>query len=79
MQKVKLTRSEWWKKYWKQVLTLVGAIFIVVSAVSGEGWSDYAEKGFWQNTWLVWQVVCIVAIVVFWSIHWFGKPKKRNQ
>lgn len=76
MIKEKLTRSAWWKKYWMDVLWAILAGFVVVSAVSGEGWSDYAEKPFWQNTWLVWQVICIVAIVVLWIISWTSKRNK---
>lgn len=76
MIKQKLTRAEWWKKYWKQVLIALLAGFVVLSAVSGEGWSDYAKKGFWQNTWLVWQGICIVSIIVLFAIAWTSKRNK---
>jgi hypothetical protein len=66
----------WLKKYWKQLLIAILAGVFVVSAVSGEGWSDYAEKPFWQNTWLVVQVFCIVVIVAIWSVSWFTKRGK---
>lgn len=68
----------WFKKYWKQLLIAIFAGFVVLSAVSGEGWSDYAEKGFWQNAWLVWQVACIVAIVVLWVIAWTSNRNRRQ-
>jgi sensor domain CHASE-containing protein len=66
----------WLKKYWKQLLIAIFAGFVVLSAVSGEGWSDYANKPFWQNAWLVWQVICIVGIIVLWAIAWGGKKNK---
>lgn len=73
----KLTRSEWWSKYWKQVLIALFAGFVVLSAVSGEGWADYANKKFWQNAWVWWQIICIVAIIVLWCISWFTKRTKK--
>lgn len=76
MIKQKLTRAEWWRKYWKEVLIALFAGFVVLSAVSGEGWSDYAEKGFWQNTWLLWQIASIAGIAVLWTMAWTSKRNK---
>jgi hypothetical protein len=66
----------WLKKYWKDLCWLALAIFVVITAVSGEGFSDYAEKPFWQNTWLILQIACIGLIVVFWASKWFSKRGK---
>lgn len=66
----------WLKKYWKQLLIALFAGFVVLSAVLGEGWSDYAEKPFWQNTWLKWQIVCIAGIGILWAMAWTSKRNK---
>lgn len=70
----------WWKKYWKQAITIPLMLFIVVSAVLADGWSDNADSKAWWVLWEVWWVVALVIVVGVWGYHWFFNPKqKRNK
>lgn len=75
----KLTFGQWVKKHWRGLLTALVAIFIVVSAVLGDGWSDSADKKVWWTMWEVWWGISLATVVGVWSYYWFFNPKKRNK
>jgi hypothetical protein len=79
MIKEKLTTAQWFKKYWRGLITALVAIFIVVSAVLADGWSDNADKKAWWVLWEVWWGFSLAVVLGIWSYHWFFNPKKRNR
>lgn len=79
MIKEKLTTSQWLKAHWRGLITAIVAIFIVVSAVLGDGWSDSADTKFWWTMWEVWWGLSLAIVVGIWSYYWFFRPKKRQK
>lgn len=66
----------WWKKYRKQVFLGLAVITIVVVAVMGWHWTDTAETKFWQDTWVILAVACLVFWVSAWAYFW-NKDKTK--
>jgi uncharacterized membrane protein len=71
------TKESWVKRHRKDLFLLLAIITGLVIAVMGWHWTDTAETRFWQDTWVILAVICLVGWVSAWAYFW-NKDKHRR-
>lgn len=72
------SNQSWFQKYWKQLLLVLGVVFLVFYvAVFAGVWADRNYKtNFWPN-FFQWSAIIVGGgMVVAWAISWFGQKKR---
>lgn len=60
----------------KSILFIVFEILMLVLAIGGFGWSDYAKTKFWWTTWDILGVLGIIGFIG--GIWWYASTKQQN-
>jgi hypothetical protein len=69
--------QSWFSRNRKHLFLLLAIVTGLVIAVMGWHWTDTAETKFWQDTWVILAVACLVAWVGLWAYFWSkDKPRK---
>lgn len=66
---------KWLKENWKDLLKVIAAFAIVIVAVMGFVWEDYAETPFWSNFWFI----SAIAAIVIWVVGWVILNGRQNN
>lgn len=71
MQKV----ITWLKAHWQSTLFVAGLLGCAILFMFGPGWSDLANKPFWQVAWIVF---CVLGFIGFaGGIYWLVTKQKK--
>lgn len=54
------------KKYPKDSCIVLAVIILAITAVSADGWSDYAKRPFWWKFWSVAGIVAFLSLFIGW-------------
>lgn len=67
-----------WKtyKYKKDLFLVIAVVLVGLLAVSGDGFSDLANKKFWWNFWSILHILAIITFVGGW-IYLKSKDKSK--
>lgn len=63
----------------KKAILAILTVALVIVAVMGWVWTDYAETKFWWTFWEVAAIAAVVILVVGWAILWNSSGKKRDS
>ena len=66
---------KWFKENWKDLLKVIAAFAIVILAVMGFVWEDYAKTPFWSNFWFI----AAVSAIGIWVIGWVILRGRENN
>lgn len=64
------------KEYPKDMLIVFAALIVGFLAVSGDGFSDLANRKFWQSAWGIVGIVCLIAWVTGIALLWNSEKRK---
>jgi NADH:ubiquinone oxidoreductase subunit 3 (subunit A) len=64
------------KKYWRAILFVLFEISMLVLAIGGIGWTDYAETKFWQVAWIVLAILGVIAFIA--GMKWLDNQRNTD-
>jgi len=64
------------KRYWRAILFVLFEVSMLVLAIGGIGWTDYAETKFWQTAWIVLAVLGVIGFVA--GMKWLDNQKNAD-
>lgn len=64
------------KRFWRAILFVLFEVSMLVLAIGGIGWTDYAETKFWQIGWVVLAVLGVIGFVG--GISWLNNKKNAD-
>lgn len=64
------------KRFWRAILFVLFEVSMLVLAIGGIGWTDYAETKFWQVGWIVLAILGVIGFVG--GMKWLSDKKNAD-